>query len=292
MFSTLRHKTLTPLHHHGGAVSQPVDVFSPVQSALFHQRRIMCFDEELSHEGYTNNTGDTGFFPRPTECDPVQFKRDSAVVFSAPSLEVDGDNRDSGSNDMTTALDGCFLQCEEDSIGRFKSPSMQTSCGVEHKAGAGSGSNNMTTNSVSCTNQRAGQAESPKLVHEAVMQVKNMTSTEAANLPKLQKSRVDETSPGSSRSQPSSLITHGERIPKMAAGVIPEQHCQKGEESELVSVCTVDTVTLWRSEDESFGLDLEITSSPLKVAITGLKPGGAAERVCVITSIVILVQYQ
>ncbi|XP_035801614.2 PDZ domain-containing protein 2 isoform X5 [Amphiprion ocellaris] len=37
-------------------------------------------------------------------------------------------------------------------------------------------------------------------------------------------------------------------------------------------------VTLNRREDESFGLDLEIMSSPLKVVIAGLKPGGAAEK--------------
>ncbi|XP_061836461.1 PDZ domain-containing protein 2 isoform X1 [Nerophis lumbriciformis] len=48
--------------------------------------------------------------------------------------------------------------------------------------------------------------------------------------------------------------------------------------SELLGVCTLETVTLTRRKDESFGLDLEITASPLKVVVNGLKCGGAAER--------------
>ncbi|KAG7481366.1 hypothetical protein MATL_G00066070 [Megalops atlanticus] len=55
-------------------------------------------------------------------------------------------------------------------------------------------------------------------------------------------------------------------------------HCKKVETSELAGVCTIETVVLRRGKDESFGLDLEIKSSPLKVLITGLRPGGAAER--------------
>lgn len=37
-----------------------------------------------------------------------------------------------------------------------------------------------------------------------------------------------------------------------------------------------ERVTLRRSEEESFGLDLEITSSPLIVTVAGIKPGSAA----------------
>jgi len=44
-------------------------------------------------------------------------------------------------------------------------------------------------------------------------------------------------------------------------------------------LCREGLVTLRRTEGESFGLDLEVTSPPLKVVVVGLKPGGAAERV-------------
>ncbi|XP_057687790.1 PDZ domain-containing protein 2 isoform X3 [Corythoichthys intestinalis] len=59
---------------------------------------------------------------------------------------------------------------------------------------------------------------------------------------------------------------------------IDDQQHPKGAENEMFGICTVETVTLTRNKDESFGLDLEIISSPLKVVINGLKPGGAAER--------------
>lgn len=46
-------------------------------------------------------------------------------------------------------------------------------------------------------------------------------------------------------------------------------------QEELPSEC----VTLRRSQEESFGLDLEITSSPLTVTVAGIKPGSAAASV-------------
>ncbi|XP_051924091.1 PDZ domain-containing protein 2 isoform X3 [Hippocampus zosterae] len=63
-----------------------------------------------------------------------------------------------------------------------------------------------------------------------------------------------------------------------ASGLINNQQCIKGGSSDILGVYAIETVTLTRKKDESFGLDLEIMSSPLKVVINGLKPGGAAER--------------
>lgn len=42
---------------------------------------------------------------------------------------------------------------------------------------------------------------------------------------------------------------------------------------------SVSTVTLRRRADQSFGINVEMTSHPLKVVITRLNPGGAAGRV-------------
>ncbi|XP_029999251.1 PDZ domain-containing protein 2 isoform X2 [Sphaeramia orbicularis] len=88
---------------------------------------------------------------------------------------------------------------------------------------------------------------------KAVTRVQDSTGTEVLDPPHQLKHKGDEASAGQ---------TSG----------------MSGEPNELEGVCTVDTVTLTRREEESFGLDLEVTSSPMKVIIVGLKPGGAAER--------------
>uniref|UniRef100_A0A670IXM9 PDZ domain containing 2 n=1 Tax=Podarcis muralis TaxID=64176 RepID=A0A670IXM9_PODMU len=54
---------------------------------------------------------------------------------------------------------------------------------------------------------------------------------------------------------------------------------QKNEDHSASSRSHPEAVTLTRNENESFGLDLEIHAIPLRVVITGLRPGGAAERV-------------
>uniref|UniRef100_A0A8C5EPT7 PDZ domain-containing protein 2-like n=1 Tax=Gouania willdenowi TaxID=441366 RepID=A0A8C5EPT7_GOUWI len=109
-----------------------------------------------------------------------------------------------------------------------------------------------------------GQSEvkhSPRVEHRAVMRVKSMMSIESPNLA-LQHKVVPAQTPE---------VRQTPHRPTQAV-------CRRGEPSELAGVCTIDDVTLTRSEEESFGLDLEIMSSPLKVIITELKPGGAAQR--------------
>lgn len=275
----------------------------------------MCFEDELSDDEDSDNAGTTGLFHRPTKSDSVSFsdaqachvsKADSAVGI-APSLrdsEDGGDLQRCGSSDMTTPLYGGFSQCEEGITTKSEapgseSPFMPIRCPFDHKAGVASsmgstGSSNLIINSENYTNQDDGQLESkrsPKLEHKAVTRVKSMMSIEAPNLPQQLKSKADEPSPGLAPPQPPSAAQGG-RTPRAAAGLMPHQHCKKGDASELVGVCTINTVTLCRSEDESFGLDLEIMSSPLKVVVTGLKPGGAAERVCLTAFIFIPIQYR
>uniref|UniRef100_A0A8C9XMB4 PDZ domain containing 2 n=1 Tax=Sander lucioperca TaxID=283035 RepID=A0A8C9XMB4_SANLU len=273
VYNTSQDKTPVPLSHHAEAVCQAIAVSSPtsVRSPLLRQRRLMCFEDELSDGENSDNTRNTRLFHSPTKSDSVNFsdaqasemsKSGSAVVSAASSLDING-NRDDGrdlqrcgSDDMTTPLYGSFSQCEE---GKSESPGSKSPFMPIHD----------------------GQLESkrsPKLEHKAVTRVKSMMSIEAPNFPQQQKPKVDEPSPGSGPSQPPSHVTPCGRNPKPAGGLVPHQHCKKGDASELVGVCTIDTVTLKRSEDESFGLDLEIMSSPLKVVVAGLKPGGAAEK--------------
>ncbi|XP_070760423.1 PDZ domain-containing protein 2 [Enoplosus armatus] len=290
-------KTHVPLNHHVEAVCQPTAVSSPtsLRSPLLRQRRVMCFEDELSDDEDCGNG--------PTKSDSVNFsdaqashisKTDSAVVIATSSLDVDGDSEDGGDLQRCGSNDepiyGTLSQCDEGITNKSESPGsespfMPIRCPFQHKAlvasSMTSGSCNLTINSVNHTSQDDGQLESkrsPKLEHKAVTRVKSMMSTEAPNLPQQQKSKVDEPSLDLAPSQPPSHATQCGRNPRIAGGLIPLQHCKKGDASELVGVYTIDAVTLWRSEDESFGLDLEIMSSPLKVVIAGLKPGGAAER--------------
>lgn len=320
MYNASQDRTSAPLNHHVEAVCQPIAVSSPtsLRSPLLRQRRVMCFEDKLSDDEDSDNVGNNGFFNRPTKSDSFNFsdaktsqisKTDSVVAIATSLLDVEGDRGDGGnlqrcgSNDVPTQLYGSFSTCEEAITNKSESPSsespfMPIRCPFDHKAGVansiGSGSNNLNINSENYTNQDDGQLESkrsPKLEHKAVTRVKSMMSIEAPNLPQQQKSKVDEPS-HQLPSQPLSHATQCGRNPRIAGGLIPHQHCKKEDASELVGVCTINTVTLWRSEDESFGLDLEIMSSPLKVVVAGLKPGGAVERVCLTNFIFILVQYQ
>ncbi|KAM9810525.1 PDZ domain-containing protein 2 [Neosynchiropus ocellatus] len=111
---------------------------------------------------------------------------------------------------------------------------------------------------VSETQQDGGQREpvrSPTLAHPAVSQVTSVMSTESNWVQQ----------PGPQKSVRASAAPH---LPSENGDV----------DGELAGVCTVDTVTLTRRGDESFGLDLEIMASPLKVVISRLRSGGAAER--------------
>lgn len=253
-----------------------------MRSPLHHP--MTCFEEELSDDECSNSTGNPGLLHRPRKSDSINSKTDSLLDGCG---EDGGDFQRCGSNDVTTPHYGGFSQFEEVMTSKSESsgsesPFMPIRSLFDHKVRVGSGSNNLTINNVNYTNKDDGQLESkhsPKLEHKAVTRVKSMMSIEAPNLAQQQKSKVDESSPGLALSQSQFHDTQCERNPRTAGESIPHQHCKRGD-SELVGVCTIDTVTLWRSEDESFGLDLEIMSSPLKVIITGLKPGGAAERVC------------
>lgn len=100
---------------------------------------------------------------------------------------------------------------------------------------------------------------SPKLEHKAVTRVKTLMSIEYHGVPR---PKNEEHS-----------TCH-----KPVGRTLPHIRNREAHESPLGQSHT-DTVTLTRNENESFGLDLEIHATPLRVMITGLRPGGAAERV-------------
>lgn len=92
----------------------------------------------------------------------------------------------------------------------------------------------------------------PELDHRAVVQFKTLMRKKGLSTTQQPCCRIDAAAP------PSSCET-------------PLQDCGGGH--------SVSTVALRRRADESFGINVEMTSHPLKVVITRLNPGGAAGRV-------------
>ncbi|KAK2837075.1 hypothetical protein Q5P01_014287 [Channa striata] len=264
----------------------------------------MCSEDELSDDEDSDNTGQTGLFHRPTKSDSGTFSdvqnahTASELTVTTSSLDVDGDIEDGadfqkcGSSNVTTAPCHSLSQLDEGILNKSESPGSESpfvpirspsDYTVMVAGSTGPESSTLTIVSENCTNQDDGSLEaklSPKLEHKAVRRVKSMMSIEAPSTAQQQKAKADETCLDLAQNQPLPLGTESGRNPRTGTGLITPQDCKKGDTSELGGVCTIDTVTLKRSENESFGLDLEIVSSPLKVVIAGIKPGGAAEREC------------
>ncbi|XP_035801613.2 PDZ domain-containing protein 2 isoform X4 [Amphiprion ocellaris] len=299
VYNTLQEKTSVPLSNHVEAVCQPITVSSPasVQSPLLRQQGVMCFEDELGDDDDSDNAGNTRILKRPIKSEPFDFALESkisksglAAIIATSLLDADskddGDLRRCGSNNVTSLHSG-LPQVEKGSTYKLESPGSKSPfipiCShFDNTAGAASTMSSVSNLSIQSDNcQDDGQLDpkrSPKLEHKAVTRVKSMMSTETPNMPQQQKSKADELFSGLAPLQLPSCDTQCGQNPKTSAGLMPSQLCKKGDTSELVGVCTIDTVTLNRREDESFGLDLEIMSSPLKVVIAGLKPGGAAEK--------------
>lgn len=313
-------KSPGPVNRHVDMARQPSMTSSPgsVRSPLLRQRRVICYEDEASdneQEEDPDNQGVTLPFLRgatsritTTSGDALASQlpeNDSGIVIATSSVEVDADSQDGGdlqrdgSMEAPTPLYGSSLESEEGVTANSgsESPFMPIRCLFDHEAGAGaagigSGSSNLAVKKDGHPAREGGQMESkrsPKLEHKAVTRVKSMMSIEASNLPQQAQPKGEEPSvtAASSQLQPSQQAPQpGATLPRAPGWLAPQQqHCRgKGETSELAGVCTIDTVVLRRTEEESFGLDLEIKSSPLKVVITRLRPGGAAERVCLSSS--------
>lgn len=303
MYSVSEDETPVCLSHHAEVIRQPSAASSPtsVQSPLSRQRHSLSFEEELNDDEYCDIAGNT-LLHRPMKSVSANSKTDALFLIAAKSLDVDGDSENCvdlqrcGRDDETQPLSGDVSQCQKgvtamSELSGCKSPFMPICCPSDKKAEMASGSSDLTISCMNYTNINDGQLEPknpPRLEHKAVTWVKSV-SIAGANLAQQQKSNTDEPSSGSATSLPTCHATHCGTNTRTAEELLPYQHCRKEEASECCGVSTT-TVTLWRSEDESFGLHVEIVSSPLKVVIIGLKPGGAAERVCL--SFFISVQHQ
>lgn len=249
---------------------------SSVRSPLLRQRRVICYEDEPSDDE-TGLEDDNGPFRHllhgVSETARHHQEEDSGIVVATSSLEVDDESQDSSEShrqigsEPATPLYGSSLESEEGSSvpPGAESPFMPIRC-MEYNTVPAAGTNL----GVKKEPHREGQefTRSPKLEHKAVTRVKSMMSIECPNHPQ----RVKGEEPPSVPTTPAQGAQNSTRPPCRLL------HCKKGESSDLAGVCTIETIVLQRGEMESFGLDLEIKSAPLRVLITGLRPGGVAER--------------
>ncbi|XP_077601236.1 PDZ domain-containing protein 2-like isoform X2 [Stigmatopora nigra] len=182
--------------------------------------------------------------------DKMGKEEDSTTGVAALSLDGD-DNAHFWGERQTTLLYSGSKEGYTDTYKLPESPFMPIRCPSKQKLAE--------------IDDRIAFQHPPETGEKASTLVKSVSCPEAADFTEQQNNSARGPSPSAKKSMTSSVL-------------LDDHHYPKGTDIEGFGVCKVHTVTLTRKKDESFGLDLEIISSPLKVVINGLKPGGAAER--------------
>ncbi|NXF73092.1 PDZD2 protein, partial [Sclerurus mexicanus] len=219
------------------------------RSPFHRQRRVVFYDGDASDDDESSHLH---------RSQRAKSQEDAGIVITTSSVEIDDESQDSESSrysvmetsspvfsNSVESADSTLEQIESSffPIIAFDYSSVPEVC----------------LGSLSLRELREAQLESkrsPKLEHRAVTRVKSMMSTECRSL---QRHRTEE---------------HGS-YNKPVARMLP--HSKKSEAPDGAGQGQVEVVTLIRNEHESFGLDLEIQAMPLKVVVTGMRPGGAAE---------------
>uniref|UniRef100_A0A8B9F114 PDZ domain containing 2 n=1 Tax=Amazona collaria TaxID=241587 RepID=A0A8B9F114_9PSIT len=219
------------------------------RSPFHRQRRVVFYDGDVSDDDESSHL---------QRSQRAKSQEDAGVVVTTSSVEIDDGSQDSGSpryssTETSSPVFSNSVESADSTLEQIDSPffpiiAFDYSSVPEVRLG-----------SLSLKELREAQLESkrsPKLEHRAVTRVKSMMSTECRSL---QRQRMEE---------------HGS-YNKPVARMLP--HSKKCEAPDGAGQGQGEIVTLVRNEHESFGLDLEIQAMPLKVVVTGLRPGGAAE---------------
>ncbi|NXL49171.1 PDZD2 protein, partial [Podilymbus podiceps] len=219
------------------------------RSPFHRQRRVVFYDGDVSDDDESSHL---------QRSQRVKSQEDAGIVITTSSVEIDDESQDSESprysgTEMSSPVFSNSVESADSTLEQVDSPffpiiAFDYSSVPEVRLG-----------SLSLKELREAQLESkrsPKLEHRAVTRVKSMMSTECRSL---QRQRTEE---------------HGS-YNKPVARTLP--HSKKCEAPDGAGQTPGEIVTLVRNEHESFGLDLEIQAMPLKVVVTGLRPGGAAE---------------
>uniref|UniRef100_UPI00398E5FDF PDZ domain-containing protein 2 n=1 Tax=Pristiophorus japonicus TaxID=55135 RepID=UPI00398E5FDF len=253
-------KPAVPINKHVEVARQASLSGSPnsIRSPLLRQRRVICHDD-ISDDEDSMKPEENVRLRRP-ERDTAQKvpEEDTGIVIATSSVEVDDESQDGEllrniSSDGATPLYGSSLESEDSSMEQMVDSPFMPLKFFESSSSTDTSHSNLGT--------KEGQVESkrsPKLEHKAVTRVKSMMSIECP--PNLLRQKNEE------HSQSSKPIAR------------PLPHSKKAEATDTLGLCCTETIYLSRKESESFGLDLEIKASPLRVLVTGLQPGGAAER--------------
>uniref|UniRef100_A0A8C0B3I2 PDZ domain containing 2 n=1 Tax=Buteo japonicus TaxID=224669 RepID=A0A8C0B3I2_9AVES len=219
------------------------------RSPFHRQRRVVFYDGDVSDDNESSHL---------QRSQRVKSQEDAGIVITTSSVEIDDESQDSESprcsgTETSSPVCSNSVESADSTLEQTDSPffpiiAFDYSSVPEVRLG-----------SLSLKELREAQLESkrsPKLEHRAVTRVKSMMSTECRSL---QRQRMEE---------------HGS-YNKPVARTLP--HSKKCEAPDGAGQGQGEIVTLVRNEHESFGLDLEIQAVPLKVVVTGLRPGGAAE---------------
>ncbi|XP_069076519.1 PDZ domain-containing protein 2 isoform X2 [Pleurodeles waltl] len=248
-----------PINKHVTAARQTSLNGSPqsVRSPLLRQGRIISYEGDSSDEDDFVKEEDHLLLQRiPRETRKKSSGEESSVTITS-SVEVEENSQDNepprnACSEITTPLFGSSVESEDSSMEQ-----MVDSPFFPIKTFEYSGTPEPYPTNLTITEGQVEVKRSPKLEHKAVTRVKSMMSVECPSLPK-QKS---EESCSSTRQS-----------------VRTQAHSRKPEGSDDLGHSSPEIVQVSRNEHESFGLDLEIKSTPLKVLITRLRAGGAAER--------------
>ncbi|XP_043929312.1 PDZ domain-containing protein 2 isoform X2 [Protopterus annectens] len=251
-------KTSTPVKEHSETDNQNSVCGSPdsVRSPLLRQRRVMCYDD-ISDDDDIAKLVENVHFSRTHA--PHLAKKDSGVIIATSSVDVDDESQDSeASRDINgegaAPFCGSSQESEDSTVEQMvdspffpiKTFDYPNQSDVSHaKLGV------KDPRELSLDSKR-----SPKLEHKAVTRVKSMISSEYSSVAR---QKNDDH-----HSQNSKCTI---RAPVLV----------KKEASDSCGTCTTETVHLHRKDSESFGMDLEIRATPLRVLIRGLQPGRAAE---------------
>ncbi|NWS12755.1 PDZD2 protein, partial [Pachyramphus minor] len=219
------------------------------RSPFHRQRRVVFYDGDGSDDDESSHLH---------RSQRAKSQEDAGIVITTSSVEIDEESQDSESSrysgmETSSSAFSNSVESADSTLEQIESPffpiiAFDYSSVPEVRLG-----------SLSLRELREAQLESkrsPKLEHRAVTRVKSMMSTECRSL---QRHRTEEHS----------------SYNKPVARMLP--HSKKCEAPEGAEQGQVEVVTLVRNEHESFGLDLEIQAMPLKVVVTGMRPGGAAE---------------
>ncbi|XP_072215596.1 PDZ domain-containing protein 2 isoform X6 [Excalfactoria chinensis] len=220
------------------------------RSPFHRQRRVVFYDGDASDDDESSHL---------QRSHRAKSQEDAGIVITTSSVETDDDIQDSNSSryigtETSSPVFSSSIESADSTPEQIDSPFFPI-IAFDYSSVP-----EVRLSSLSLRELREAQLESkrsPRLEHRAVTRVKSMMSTECRSL---QRQRTEE---------------HGS-YNKPVARMLP--HSKKCEAPDGAGQCQGEIVTLVRNEHESFGLDLEIQAMPLKVVVTGLRPGGAAER--------------